>query len=181
MHSVAELPERDLSYIPIAKNGSSSVLKTLWDGPVNVRDKRWCNEVRTSKAVVMWREPTARAWSAYQMLVGRGQTQNADDPRRPWFPDIDLYWDEWLQVLARERYHMGTSATLIPQSEYLCSPVEYEYVAWDFQALGEKLGVELPHLNEARKPLIQPDITPEMLANLHLIYSADYRIWELIT
>jgi hypothetical protein len=189
----------DFTYIPIAKNGSSSILATLWESAPRHHPKAksmvMCDKVPTSRALAMFREPTARAWSAYLMMRRNPRLDYEGGPGErvhAWWPDNTLAWDEWLDSLVKNRFHPRLTATMIPQHEYLCSPVKYEYVAWDFKEMGERLGVELPCINSAAgkwkvrgqaegyaPPM--PDITPEMEYNLHNLYPADYRIWELIS
>ena len=195
MHSVVAFPGRDLSFVPIAKNGSSSILKTIWLSDLEFVRELMCDAVPTSTALTMLRNPTQRAWSAYRMMrrhpsmYGELEGQGREFP---WYPDNTLPWDEWLDALVKDRFHSHLSATMIPQSEYLCSPVRYEYIAWDFKAMADRLDIELPRINAAEQQWQQrgelegnaptmPDITPEMQRNLQIIYAADYRIWDLIT
>ena len=196
MQSGVVFERQDFTYVPIAKNGSSSILKTLWESspefhPSTLRSVM-SDAITTSTAVVMLREPTSRAWSAYSMMRRHPSMygESSDKPQA-WYPDNQLSWDEWLHELLKNRFHNHLSATMIPQHEYLCSPVKYEYIAWDFKAMGERLGVELPHINSAGQKWQQrgepeghappmPDITPEMRYNLQIVYGADYRIWELV-
>jgi len=178
MNAGVRLLDRDLTFVPIAKCGSSSVLKTIWESKIPQENEIWCDQVKTD-AVVMLREPSLRAWSGYNMMSTRSESANFSDPDKPYYPDITLAWDEWLDVLVRNRFHQVMTATLIPQSEYLCSPVSYEFVAWDFKALGERLGFEFPRINQMKVPLPMPDITPEMQRNLRILYGADYQLWEL--
>jgi hypothetical protein len=196
MHSGVAFPQRGFTYVPIAKNGSSSILKTIWESDLDHDRHVWCDAIPTSTALVMLRDPTKRAWSAYNMLRTdesmHCEVLDGADREFAWYPSWKFPWDEWLDALAKDRFHSHMSATIIPQSEYLCSPVKYEYIAWDFKAMADRLGLELPRINSAGQKWQQrgepeghaptmPDITPEMQRNLQIIYAADYRIWDLIT
>lgn len=174
----AVLPDLGLTYVPISKSGSSSVLRLLWDAGISHKGPG-ADQV-TTPAVAMLREPGARAWSAYRMLDKYGPTMYGDPTMDwSWHPNPCNSYAEFLAELADNADHPSLQGGLMRQTEYLCSPVEYTLVKWDFERLGEILGLTLPHLNKGTN-VPKPDITPEMQYHLDLIYGADYKLWESI-
>lgn len=179
MFACVVLPDKDLTYVPITKNASSSILAALWAAGADPQQGKSVAEISTSKAVTLLRHPTKRAWSAYNYLkLRRPPTWLSDLENEPWYPPLNTSWAEFLAALAQERDRLDMSGALVSQVEHLCSSVEYIYVPWDFVQLEAILGCALGHRNASSELGPMPDVTPEMQQHLNLIYGEDYQLWE---
>lgn len=191
MRGAIALPSLGLTVPLIPKSASSSVLLALAEGHPGCLDRQYhCDHPPTSQMVVLWREPTERAWSAYKFaqkyqeisMEEEHRGRLSPDHQEHYYPPTSLPWDAFLHELARNRGNHYMVGPLQPQSEYCKGSAKYIIIPWDFKEMANFIEVaEIPHANQGKNQKPLPDITPEMQYHLDLVYGADYRIWELIT
>ncbi len=178
------VPGTDLTFVPTPKNASSAIIEALcrkW--PELYKDICHVDRLSTPCAVSMWREPTARAWSAYKYICSRLPLPWQDfADGLSYFPDTSLPWDEFLYELAQNCYRERLMLPLIPQNEFCKGRAKHIMVPWDFERLAQILTVPaILHSNAGKDPRPMPDVTPEMQFHLDIVYGADYRLWEMLT
>lgn len=189
MDNALTLDQKDLTVILIPKSASSSLLNAAYAADSTCVEKQsHVDRPCMPNSVALWREPTARAWSAYKFLqqaytpvckAVQHQTEWSDCSEH-YFPRTDVPYDEFLYELARTRDRAGMIGPLTPQHEYCKGKANLEMVPWDFDRMAEVLGVAIPRDNPGQNRTPMPDLTSEMEQHLRITYGADYIIWDLI-
>jgi hypothetical protein len=184
MNNCVVLPTLDLTFVPIAKCASSSILTALYEkyGSADETIRGHCDDIRTKTAVAFFRNPTERLWSAYRYERRRLMPDYIPESRDHWYPSFSGSFTDFVAELAANRLHPDLMGAFLPQTEYCKGRANYIFIPWDFKELANMLEVSsIGKINEGKNTEPMPDITPEIDYNLRLIYGADYRIWELIT
>ena len=120
-------------FIPIAKNGSTTIKKTLlknfgpqWDMPPQMA------KYSAKPKWVMLRNPYERMESTWRFFVKKGDTED----------DFSTFVCKWIEEPPRDDVHLRTQKSFL--DEVSC---EMEAFCWEWERLGARLGVVFPQMN----------------------------------
>jgi hypothetical protein len=86
-------------------------------------------------------------------------------------------FQDWLLELTERNDYENWAPSVLPQTQYLLSDVEYTFVPWDFEMIGHLFKVKFDHKNQQQIETVMPEDL-DIRNTLEIIYGVDYTLWN---